>query len=168
LISAEVAATWTEVGKTSLEDWEALTWSFGWTILSLPAALRAREASSARTSLVFMFEEVPEPVWKTSMGKSPSYFPAATSSAASEIALASSPSSTPSSALARAAAFLTRARASMCARSRVLPEIGKFSTARCVCARYRAFTGTRTSPIVSCSMRNSSVFNSSLEVMGLA
>ncbi|MDT4880543.1 hypothetical protein FQZ97_1163110 [compost metagenome] len=146
-----------------MEDCEALTWSLGCTTLSLPAAFRARVASSARTSLVFMFELVPEPVWKTSMGKSPSYLPVATSSAASAIALASSPSSTPSSALAWAAAFLTRASASMWARSRVFPEIGKFSTARCVCARYRAFTGTRTSPMVSCSMRNSSV-----EVMGLA
>ena len=33
-----MAATWTDVGKTSLEDCEALTWSFGWTTLSLPAA----------------------------------------------------------------------------------------------------------------------------------
>ena len=33
-------------------------------------------------------------------------------------------------ALARAAAFLTRASASMCLRSSVLPEMGKFSTAR--------------------------------------
>ncbi len=119
------------------------------------------------TSLVFMFEDVPEPVWNTSIGKWPSYLPVATSSAASAIAWASSPSSTPSSALAWAAAFLTRASASMWVRSRVLPEIGKFSTARCVWARYSAFTGTRTSPIVSCSMRNSSVFNL-LEVMGLA
>src|SRR5690348_8055377 len=69
LIRADVAATWTDVGKTSLEDCEALTWSFGWTTLSLPAAARARVASSAMTSLVFMLEDVPEPVWKTSMGK---------------------------------------------------------------------------------------------------
>ena len=44
-------------------------------------------------------------------------------------------SSTPSSAFARAAAFLMRASASMWLRSRRLPEIGKFSTARWVCAR---------------------------------
>jgi hypothetical protein len=63
LVSAEVAATWTEVGKTSFEDWEALTWSFGWTVVALPAASRARVARVAMTSLAFMFEEVPEPVW---------------------------------------------------------------------------------------------------------
>jgi hypothetical protein len=44
-------------------------------------------------------------------------------------------SSTPSSAFAVAAAFFTRARASMCERSRGVPEIGKFSTARWVWAR---------------------------------
>ena len=36
------------------------------------------------------------------------------------------------------------------------PDTGKFSTARCVCAPHRAEAGTRTSPIVSCSIRNSS------------
>ena len=55
--------------------------------------------------------------------------------------------------LASAAAFLMRASAAICAGSRPAPEIGKFSTARCVCALYRADAGTRTSPIVSCSMR---------------
>ena len=36
-----------------------LTWSFGWA---------SSPASSAITSFAFMFEEVPEPVWKTSIG----------------------------------------------------------------------------------------------------
>ncbi|GMA34936.1 hypothetical protein GCM10025876_11400 [Demequina litorisediminis] len=44
-----MAATCTEVGNTSLDDWEQLTWSFGWT--SRP---RVRVASVAMTSLVFM------------------------------------------------------------------------------------------------------------------
>ena len=35
------------------------------------------------------------------------------------------------------------------------PEIGKFSTARWVCARHFAAAGTRTSPMESVSMRNS-------------
>src|SRR4051794_31336815 len=48
-----------------------------------------------------------------------------------------------------------RARAAMCERSSVCPEMGKFSTARWVCARHLALAGTRTSPIESCSMRNS-------------
>ena len=48
-----------------------------------------------------------------------------------------------------------RARGSAPAR-RCGPDTGKFSTARCVCAPHRAAAGTRTSPIVSCSTRNSS------------
>ena len=43
----------------------------------------------------------------------------------------------------------------MLARSIGWPEIGKFSTARWVCARHLARAGTRTSPIESCSMRKS-------------
>ncbi len=62
--TASVAATRMVVGKVSLEDWEALTWSLGCT--SRP---RERVARVAITSLAFMFDEVPEPVWKTSMGK---------------------------------------------------------------------------------------------------
>jgi hypothetical protein len=58
-----VAATWIEVGKTSLDDWLAFTWSFGWT--SRPSEVVASEAS---TSFVFMLLDVPEPVWKTSIG----------------------------------------------------------------------------------------------------
>ena len=38
-------------------------------------------------------------------------------------------------------------------RSTVVPEIGKFSTARCVWACHLAALGTRTSPMESCSMR---------------
>jgi hypothetical protein len=54
----EVAATWIAEGKTSFDDWLALTSSFGCTVL--PSFSDARLAS---TSLVFMFEDVPEPVW---------------------------------------------------------------------------------------------------------
>ena len=53
-----VAATCTDVGNTSFDDCDALTWSFGCT--SRPSR---RVASVASTSLVFMFELVPEPVW---------------------------------------------------------------------------------------------------------
>ncbi len=38
-------------------------------------------------------------------------------------------------------------------RSSGSPEIGKLSTARCVCAPHRASSGTSTSPMLSCSMR---------------
>jgi hypothetical protein len=58
-----VTAMWTEVGKTSLDDCDALTWSFGWT-----GAPSMRVASVASTSFMFMFEDVPEPVWYVSTG----------------------------------------------------------------------------------------------------
>ncbi len=105
------------------------------------------------TSLAFMFEDVPEPVWKTSTGKWSSQRPSTTSAAASAIAAATSSSTTPSSALTLAAAALIRPSASMCARSSRCPLTGKFSTARWVCARHLAWAGTRTSPIESCSIR---------------
>ncbi len=90
---------WMEDGKTSLDDCEAFTWSLGWT--SRP---RRSEARVASTSLVFMFDEVPDPVWNTSTGKCSSQRPEATSAAASWIAAAMSGSTTFSSALTLAAA----------------------------------------------------------------
>ena len=83
---------------------------------------------------MFMLEEVPDPVWYTSIGNSPLCRPLTTSSAAAAMASAISASSTPRRALARAADFLMRARAAIWAGSSTDPEIGKFSTARCVCA----------------------------------
>ncbi|KIF05522.1 hypothetical protein PL81_12745 [Streptomyces sp. RSD-27] len=148
-VTAAVAAMWMDEGKTSLELCEALTWSLGWT--SRPSRSVARVAI---TSLVFMLDEVPEPVWKTSTGKCSSQWPSATSAAADRMASEVSSSSTPSSALTRAAAALIRARASMWARSRRCPESGKFSTARWVWARHLACAGTRTSPMESRSVRN--------------
>ncbi len=109
-----------------------------------------------------MFELVPEPVWNTSSGKWSSCSPAATSAAAAAMADATSGSTTPSSALASAAAPLMRASAAMSERSSRTPETGKFSTARWVCAAQRADAGTRTSPIVSRSMRNSSSLRSAV------
>ena len=55
---AWVTAMCTEVGNTSFDDCEALTWSLAWT-----AAPSLRVASVASTSFMFMFEEVPLPVW---------------------------------------------------------------------------------------------------------
>lgn len=104
---------WIEDGKTSFDDCEAFTWSLGCT--SLPSR---SVASVAMTSLVFMLEDVPEPVWKTSTGKCASQRPSATSPAASWMASATSLSTTPSFALTLAAAPLISASASMCARSR--------------------------------------------------
>ena len=77
LTVASVAATWIEVGKVSLLDWLALTWSLGCT--SVPDA---DVASEAMTSFMFMFDDVPEPVWNTSIGNWWSWLPSATSRAA--------------------------------------------------------------------------------------
>ena len=57
-MSAPVTAMCTEVGKTSFDDCDALTWSFGCT-----GRPRRADASVASTSFMFMFDEVPEPVW---------------------------------------------------------------------------------------------------------
>src|SRR5512132_724542 len=59
----------------------------------------------------------------------------------------------PSRAFTRAAASFTRTVASTNAGWARRPEMGKFSTARAVCAPQSADAGTRTSPIVSFSIR---------------
>ena len=59
---------------------------------------------------------------------------------------------TPRSPLTRAAAPLTCASAWINRGSRGVPLIGKFSTARWVWARQRAFAGTSISPMESCSV----------------
>src|SRR3954453_405318 len=145
-----VAATWIALGNTSFDDCDALTWSLGCT--SRPTA---RDARVAVTSFAFMLLDVPDPVWKTSIGNCASCSPCATSAAAARIACAISLSSTPSSPLATAAALLIAPRAATSCRSMGMPESGKFSTARWVWARHNAVAGTRTSPIESCSTRNS-------------
>ena len=97
-----------------------LTWSLGWA--PSPARL-------AITSLAFMFEEVPEPVWKTSIGNWSSCSPSATASPASAIRSARSASSSPSSPFALAAAALSRPSQRMTGTGIGSPEIGKLSTA---------------------------------------
>ena len=114
----------------------------------------------AITSLAFMFDDVPEPVWKMSTGNWSSHCPSATSSAAARMA---SPTvlSTASTSLRRAftaaASPLISARARIRRRSMGRWEIGKFSTARWVCAAHLASAGTFTSPMESCSIRNGSL-----------
>jgi hypothetical protein len=91
-------------------------------------------ARLAMTSLVFMFVEVPLPVWKTSMTNSPSSAPAMTSSAAFRMASAIPFSTAPSSQFTCAAAYLMAPIAWMNVRGKRSPLMGKFSTARAVCA----------------------------------
>src|SRR3954452_11980230 len=109
-----------------------LTWSLGW------APSPARLAS---TSLAFMLEEVPEPVWKTSIGNWSSCSPAATESPAAAIRSASAESSSPSSPLTSAAAALRRPSQRTTGTGTRSPETGKLSTALVV------------SPPQSCSVK---------------
>jgi hypothetical protein len=97
-----------------------LTSSFGWT---------PSPASEAMTSFAFMLDEVPEPVWKTSMGNWSSSSPAATRSAAAAIRSAFSPSSSPRSAFARAAAALMRPSQRATGAGIGSPETGKLPIA---------------------------------------
>ena len=85
-VASSSAARCTALGNTSLDDWPMLTWSFG----CAPSPARF-----AMTSLAFMFDDVPEPVWKTSIGNWSSCSPSAISSAAAAIRCARSPSSSP-------------------------------------------------------------------------
>ena len=86
------------------------------------------------TSLAFMFVDVPEPVWKMSSTNWSSWSPRATASAAARIASALAGWRMPRSALACAAAPLTSPSAWMKRRGKRMPEMGKLSCARCVCA----------------------------------
>ncbi len=80
--AASVAAMCVEVGKVSLDDCDMLTSSLGCTVTPLRAQI------DAITSLAFMLELVPEPVWNTSMGNWSSCRPSAISPAAAMIASA--------------------------------------------------------------------------------
>ena len=129
------AATWSAVGKVSLDDCDWLTWSFGWTG-DLPPLVPA-SASFARpaiTSFAFMLDWVPDPVCQITSGNWSSWSPLATSAAARSMASASSPSS-PCARFTRAAACFTTASArTMPTGIRSCEPKGKFSIDRCVCA----------------------------------
>ena len=96
------------------------TWSLA--CASSPARL-------AITSFAFVFVDVPEPVWNTSIGNWSSWRPSATSSPARPIRSARSASSSPSSPFTRAAAALMRPSQCSTGGGTRSPETGKFSTA---------------------------------------
>jgi len=81
------------------------------------------------TSFAFMFDDVPEPVWKTSIGNWSSSSPRAIRSAAVAMRSALSPSSSPRSALTRAAAPLIRPSQRATGAGIGSPETGKLATA---------------------------------------
>src|SRR5438067_2834723 len=107
------------------------------------------------TSWAFMFDDVPEPVWKASTGNCSSCLPSATSSPARAIRSAISGSSTPSSALIRAAAALIRPSQWTTSSWTGSPETGKFSTAFAVSVPqsccFPSCTAIRLSPVVDCA-----------------
>ena len=136
------AARCTADGNTSFDDWPRLTWSFG---------CAASPASAAITSFAFVFDEVPEPVWKTSIGNWSSCSPAATASAAVAIFSATSASSSPSSALVRAAAPLIRPSQWITATGIVSPDTGKLATAFLVSAPHNSAILAPPSPLIDSS-----------------
>lgn len=77
------------VGKMSLDDWDRLTWSLGWTGDRVPSGCPSSLfARLAITSLAFMLVCVPDPVCHTGSGKCASNLPSQTSRAACSIGAA--------------------------------------------------------------------------------
>ncbi len=148
------------VGKVSLDDWLRFTSSLGWIGFMEPTTPPASwMARFAITSLAFMFDCVPDPVWNTTSGNSASSLPSITSWAARTMRSTFSFGSLPSSPLASAQAFFSTPSARITERPHLKRStpIGKFWIERCVCAPQRCSAGTGTSPSESCSMRVPSV-----------
>ena len=124
------AARCTADGKTSFDDCPMFTSSFAWT---------SSPASVASTSFAFMFDDVPDPVWKTSIGNWSSSSPFAMRAAAAAIRSALSRSSRPRSAFACAAAPLMRPSQRATGGGIGSPDTGKFSTALAVSAPQSSF-----------------------------
>ena len=106
-----------------------LTWSFACT--GRPSV---RVARVAITSFAFMLLDVPEPVWNTSTGNWPSRSPAATCFAAEANAALGHLPADVAAAIGSAAAALISPSARRNPRGMGSPEMGKFCTARQVCA----------------------------------
>ncbi len=145
---ATAAATCMAVGNVSLDDWPMLTWSLGCTGSLAPIGFpAARHARLEITSLTFMFVDVPEPVWKMSMGKCSIDSSTVPPSGVTDPSIAAMIwshaltirrprrwSSFFSSTFDSAHAFLSRPKAWITGDGTGRPETGKFSTARCVLA----------------------------------
>jgi hypothetical protein len=107
-------------------------------MLTSSFACTSSPASVAITSFAFMFEEVPEPVWKTSIGNWSSSSPFAMRSPAAAIRSALSASSRPSSPFTRAAAALIRPSQRATGAGIGSPETGKLTTALLVSAPHNS------------------------------
>src|SRR5918911_46390 len=98
-------------------------------MLTSSFACTSSPASAAITSFAFMFDDVPDPVWKTSIGNWSSSSPRATRSPAAAIRSAFSASRRPSSPFTRAAAALIRPSHRATGVGIGSPETGKFAIA---------------------------------------
>ena len=130
------AAMCMAVGKVSLDDCDMLTWSLGWIgvldPITPPASSMARLAI---TSLAFMLVWVPLPVCHTRSGNWSSSVPLVTSAAACDDELGQrSGSSTPRSALVRAAASFRMPKARMIERGMTSSPMAKWTSERAVWA----------------------------------
>jgi hypothetical protein len=96
------------VGNVSLDDWPMFTWSFGCTGSWEPSVPPASWMHRLEiTSLTFMLDCVPEPVWNTYSGNSVSSWPLITSSQTRSISSPFQAGSRPAAVLTMAAAFFT-------------------------------------------------------------
>ena len=131
-----------------------LQWSLGCTgSLDPITPPRISIARFAMTSLLFMFDWVPEPVCHTTRGKLSSNLPSTTSEAAWMIASASFASSLPLSRLASAQACLITPSARTMATGCFSQPMGKFMIERWVCAPQYLSAGTSSGPKLSVSVR---------------
>ena len=146
---SSTAAMCIAVGKVSLELWDILQLSFGWSSF-FPAISFPR---FAMTSFTFILDWVPLPVCQTASGKLPSSFPDRISSQTCRITFMRSSSRTPSRQFATAAASFRYAKAVITSGGIFSVPMRKFSKLRCVWAPQYTFSGTRTSPMESCSIR---------------
>ena len=151
--SAITAAMCIAVGNVSFEDCDIFTSSFGCSSFFPVTAL----PRFATTSLTFMFDCVPLPVWNTTSGKFPSSCPARISSHAREMAahFSSVMRCGTSARFASAAAFFNMAKARRISSGIVSwpAPAGKFRRLRSVCAPQYLSAGTAISPMESCSIR---------------
>ena len=163
--SAITAAMCIAVGNVSFEDCDIFTSSFGCRSF-FPAMALPRFAT---TSLMFMFDCVPLPVWNTTSGKLPSSRPARISSHALEMAahFSSVMRCGTSERLASAAAFFSTAKARRISSGIVScpAPAGKFRRLRSVCAPQYLSAGTAISPMESCSIRT---FSSGMVILSFA
>ena len=150
--SAAVAARWIDDGNTSLDDCDALTSSFGCTRLHRarvrPASRAPRSCSCSRTC------PSRSGTRRSGTGRRTRRRRPSCRGGDDRVGHVRRDDAEIGVHL-RGRRLDPGQRGDVCASPVPAPEIGKFSTARCVCARHKAVAGTRTSPMVSCSIRYS-------------